>query len=182
MTPEVVNAYGLNEKQAYFCLVTMIGVPDDDRKGKYSRARKFLPATEAYALAYGVDLTGWQSDSEKRKKYMSCAANANRLLKNDKIIKARRAILENSGWNDESVDKVLLDIMQNGYDKDRINASKEYNKIQQRTEGNVKSDVIGLLREFIGFAGKRLGDGVREVEGGVAQGSHGADRRDQGTA
>ncbi len=61
----------------------------------------------------------------------TCAVNASRLLRNAKIDKRIRALL-NELMTTEVVDARLVEIIMKGEDKDSIQAIKEYNKLKQR--------------------------------------------------
>lgn len=95
----------------------------------------FANGTQAYIEAYAIDV------SEKGS-YQSAKASASRLLTNVNVLAYINHLLELNGLNDEFVDKQLLFIItQNSEFSSKLGAIKEYNKLKQRVEEKVKTDI-----------------------------------------
>ena len=103
----------LNEKQLLFC--------------KLFVSKDFFGSrVEAYAEAYGLDLT-------QQKDYNTAKVSASRLLTNANILLRINEELEDAGLNDNFVDKQLLfAITQNADFSSKVKAIGEYNKLKQR--------------------------------------------------
>lgn len=103
----------LNEKQLLFCKL-------------FVSKDFFGSGVEAYAEAYGLDLT-------QQKDYNTAKVNASRLLTNANILLRINEELEDAGLNDNFVDKQLLfAITQNADFSSKVKAIGEYNKLKQR--------------------------------------------------
>ncbi len=106
---------GLNKDQEEFCRL-------------YVMADKefFGNGVQSYCEAYDIDFND-------AKAYKSAAANASRLLKQDKIIARINNLLEEIGFNDAFVDKQLSFVITQYADLNaKVNGIKEYNKLKQR--------------------------------------------------
>lgn len=126
----------LTEKQELFCqYYTQV-------------ASSFGNATLSYSLAYGYDLDTAPDDdyieekledgtykltkpSTKKRYENICAVNGSRLLRNTKIDKRVRTLL-NDLMDEKIIDARLVEIIMKGEDKDSIQAIKEFNKLKQR--------------------------------------------------
>lgn len=103
----------LNEKQLLFCKL-------------FVSKDFFGSGVEAYAEAYGLDLT-------QQKDYNTAKVSASRLLTNANILLRINEELEDAGLNDNFVDKQLLfAITQNADFSSKVKAIGEYNKLKQR--------------------------------------------------
>jgi len=109
----------LNEKQKLFC--------------KYFVSKDFFGnGVDAYAEAYNIDLSN-------PKGYNTAKVNASKLLTNTNILLCINHELDESGLNDNFVDKQLLfAITQNADLSSKVKAISEYNKLKQRI--TIKTD------------------------------------------
>jgi hypothetical protein len=92
-----------------------------------------MPAVRAYADAYGHDISD-------QKTYKTCSSSSIKLLENTAFISFRRRYLVKTGWNEETVDGVTLEIMldKNQPATARLSAVDQYNKVSGRIVKNVK--------------------------------------------
>lgn len=104
----------LNPKQEKFCQV-------------YATDREFFGnGVESYMEAYGVD-------KSKKNWYKVAQSSASRLLSNAIICERINELLENTGLNDEFVDKQLRFLLTQHADFNaKAQAIREYNKLKQR--------------------------------------------------
>lgn len=116
----------LNEQQKLFC--------------KYYVSEEFFASgVEAYAMAYGKDLTN-------QKDYNVSKSNAYRLLTNADILSYINDLIDDAGLNDSFVDKQLLfAITQNADISSKVKAIGEYNKLRQRITEKSKVESTGEL-------------------------------------
>lgn len=102
----------------------------------------FANGTEAYATAYGIDLT-------KQGQYNVACVNASKLLINPNILARINELIDMSGLNDVYVEKQLLFVITQNADLGaKIGGIREYNKLRGRIDNKLKLD---------------LGDGIQEV-------------------
>ncbi len=92
-------------------------------------------------------------ESEHAKAYNTCAANASRLLRNDKI-QARIIVLMNEWLKDDVVDSELFKVIKNHKMEAKIAGIREYNKMRGRiiektdiTSGN--KPLAPILVQFV---------------------------------
>ena len=119
----------LNEKQLLFCKL-------------FVSKEFFGSGVEAYAEAYGLDLT-------QQKDYNTSKVSASRLLTNANILSRINEELTDAGLNDNFVDKQLLfTITQNADFSSKVRAISEYNKLKQRivTKTDNKTEVSGNVQ------------------------------------
>lgn len=134
------NPYGLNLNQKRFAEYYILGGDNNEfRIGN---------ATHSYAKAYSYDL------SEEGKADI-CSGEGSKLLRNPKVKKYMRDVLEASGWNDEAMDARLKQIGFTGKDADSINAIKEFNKIKKRVTDKLEFE--GEVNFRIALPPKRKG-------------------------
>lgn len=108
-----IKDFDLNEKQTLFCKL-------------YVSKEYFGSGVEAYAQAYGLDVTN-------QKDYNNSKVGASKLLTNPNILLCINEELEDAGLNDNFVDKQLLfAITQNADLSSKVKAIGEYNKLKQR--------------------------------------------------
>lgn len=120
---------GLNIRQDAFCKL-------------YTSKDFFCNGVEAYAEAYGIDIT-------EHGQYRVAQVGASKLLSNPIILARLNELLDLSGLNDAFVDKqLLLVITQNADFGSKVAAIREYNKLKTRIDNKLN---IGL------------GDAVEEV-------------------
>lgn len=82
-------------------------------------------------------------DSDYKKAYDVCSANASRLLRNEKI-QARIVVLMNEWMKDEIVDSELFKVIKQNYKlESKIAAIREYNKLKQRITEKVDHTTKG---------------------------------------
>lgn len=83
--------------------------------------------TDAYAKAYDIDVS-------IPSKYNIAASNGSRLLRNAKFKQLWRKVIEEKGFNDETVDWKLTDLMTNPAVEPavQLNALKHYNELSGR--------------------------------------------------
>lgn len=117
---------GLNDKQRLFC--------------KHFVSKEFFGSgVEAYAEAYGLDLSN-------QKEYNTAKVNACKLLTNANILLRINEELEDAGLNDNFVDKQLLfAITQNADLSSKVKAISEYNKLKQRIVAKSETKIEGTL-------------------------------------
>lgn len=132
---------GLTPKQELFCQI-------------YASDREFFGnGTQSYIEAYGVDIT-------KKGAYLTARVEASKLLTKPNILKRIDEIFEESGLNDQYVDKQLAKlIIQDADFKTKLGAIKEYNALQQRiAERQKKLDLSiegqKLTVRLTGFVGR----------------------------
>lgn len=128
-------------------------------------ASLFGNATLSYAEAYGVDLDSLDDErpvlaentegepiewgkSDRQIAYDTCASAGSRLLRNVKVDKRVRVLL-NEMLNDEVIDARLMEIILNGKDQDSIKAIMEANKLKQRIVE--KKDITSGGEKIAGF-------------------------------
>lgn len=115
MPSKKVITTGLNPKQELFCQV-------------YCGRDCFSNGVKAYIEAYGINTT-------KPGAYNSAKESASALLTNLDILSRIRGILDLSGLNNEFVDRELLFVMTQNADLNaKVQAMKEYNKLNQRIQ------------------------------------------------
>lgn len=117
----------------------------------------FGNATLSYAEGYGFDLDNAPrndaiydtstkeklEDSTYDKMYNTCSVGGSRLLRNDKIDKRVRELL-NEMLLDEVIDAQLVSIILKGAkDADRISGIREYNKLKQRVTDKLDLTTLG---------------------------------------
>jgi phage terminase small subunit len=109
----------LNQKQELFC--------------KHYVSREFFGSgVEAYAEAYGLELSN-------PKEYNNAKVCASKLLTNANILIRINELLDDAGLNDSFVDKqLLIAITQNADLNSKVKAISEYNKLKQRI--TIKTD------------------------------------------
>lgn len=97
---------------------------------------------QSYAAAYDKKITSFNYDSIR-------AASA-RLLINPNVIKRLNELLDDSGFNDENVDKQLLFLINQGADfRSKLGALKEYNKLKQRITEKMQIEMpVAAIRIF----------------------------------
>lgn len=87
----------------------------------------FCHGVHAYAEAFDRNF-------QEKGVYNTCCVEANRLLRNPKILKRLDEIFEARGLNDQFVDKQLEKLITQDADfKSKIQAIKEYNSMKKRT-------------------------------------------------
>lgn len=119
-----------------------------------------MPAVRAYADAYKHDIGDYTD-----KQYKHCSFYAHQLLKNNNFIEFRRRYLIATGWNDESVDGVTLEIM---FDKSqpataRLSAVDQFNKISGRHIKKIQHS--GTIRNENVDMPKGVEDVLDDIEG-----------------
>lgn len=113
----------LNEKQELFC-------------NYYVSKEFFGSGVEAYAEAYGADLSN-------QKEYNNSKVSASKLLTNPNILLRINELLDEAGLNDSFVDKqLLIAITQNADLNSKVKAISEYNKLKQRI--TIKTDNLNI--------------------------------------
>lgn len=155
----VLNDYGLTEKQEMFC---QYYAQLSDLYGN---------GTWSYALGFGHDLENanrhnFDKDekgldiprtSDYDKMANMCAVEANRLLRNPKIIERVRDIKSTWFEDDKIIDTRIMDIIQRGKDTDAIAAIKHRNELKQRVTKKLDVEVKDTRKEILEKYG--LGDG-----------------------
>ncbi len=115
---------GLNEKQLLFCNL-------------FVSKDFFGNGTLAYCEAYGFD-------PEDVKQYNTARHSASHLLNNHNVSQHINNMLEDSGLNDNHIDKRLLFLINQNEDKSTsLGAIKEYNKMKGRI-----TDKLEIKGEF----------------------------------
>lgn len=123
-----------NLRQENFCKFYLFGF----KKGKKTIFR-MGNGTLSYMKAYDL----------KESQYNHASVNSHDLLRNTKIKKRMRELLEDNGFNDQVVDARLTEIIKDASPKDSNMAIKTYNELQKRIDTN---------NNFIIVDGKKKGE------------------------
>lgn len=116
----------LNEKQRLFC--------------NYFVSKEFYAnGVESYAAAYGLDISN-------PKNYNTAKVNASKLLTKTNIASYITNQLDDSGLNDNFVDKQLLFVIAQHSDLNaKMKAIEQYNKLRQRITDKSKVETTGEI-------------------------------------
>lgn len=115
----------------------------------------FGNATLSYAEAYNFDLENLsdqrekdkndqdiQGTSERERAYQYCSMAGSRLMRNDKIKEAIRALKVRLFEDDKAIDARVADIIFTGKDTDALNAIKHRNDLKQRITKKIELNNI----------------------------------------
>lgn len=80
----------------------------------------------------------YEKDINEKKQYDVCGSGALENLRKPQIKAYMRELLEASGFNDESIDGRLKEIVYGGKDSDSMSAIKEYNALQKRVTKKIE--------------------------------------------
>lgn len=129
----------LNLKQKMFCHYYLNGYEGDDEVDQFRMAM----GGRSYALAYKKD---YKTQSTL------CDIRASQILGNLKVKQYMQKLLDQTGWNDEAVDRRTQQIIFESSDKVSIVAIKHYSEIKGRVTKKLDLTTQGGALQFSGIA------------------------------